>query len=103
MIRTLAAIAALAALPGLATAQSPQHDPSGVTVRGHSNSYSIAINTRGKAPAAVRREIWKASYVVCERAPFSGNVKDLTVEAMQTCVTQAQGDGVAQYHHILHR
>jgi hypothetical protein len=69
-------------------------------VRGHANGYSIAVHTAGKTPARVHREIWNASYIACEQAPTSGNVKDLTVEAMQTCVTQAQWDGALQYRQI---
>jgi len=100
MIRTLAAIAALAALPTLAAAQS-YSDDSGFTVRGHRpDTYSIVINVAGKSPRQVHREIWDAAYTACERAPSTGNIMDDRPAAMQACVTQAEWDASAQYRDI---
>ncbi|HTK34251.1 MAG TPA: hypothetical protein VL358_03045 [Caulobacteraceae bacterium] len=100
MIRILAAVAALAALPtavAAAPAASDQTDPAGIVVQARPYSYSIVIHTRGRDPSTVRREIWDAAYTACDRAPLTSNVKDLTVEAMQTCVNKAGWDGILQY------
>ena len=97
MIRTLAAVTALAAIPTFAAAQTWAYDSSGLTVRAAPNAYSITIDVAGKAPWTVHREIWDAAYTVCQRAPMTGNVADLKVEAMQTCVHEAQWNAEAQY------
>ncbi|HTI66133.1 MAG TPA: hypothetical protein VL460_01160 [Caulobacteraceae bacterium] len=108
MIRTFAALAALAVVPTVAAAQtyapSTFTDPSAVTVLGQRpDSYAIVVNVAGKTPALVSREIWEAAYTACERAPLTGNAMDLRVESMQACVTQARWDASAQYRRILDR
>ena len=103
MIRTLAALAAFAALPAIAAAQTSYNDPvGGVIVQGQPrDAYVITINTLGKDEPTVRREIWDAAYTACNRAPRTGNVLDIRVEATQTCVAQAAWDANAQFDQIL--
>ena len=103
MIRTFAALAALAAaVPAIAAAQTPPADS--VTVYGQRpDSYSVRIPTAGKDAAEVRREIFDTSYFVCQMAPMTGNRADYTVDAMQTCVSKAQQDAVQQYDRMIDR
>ena len=103
MIKTLAAIAALAALPTIASAQGYYEDPSSVTVYGHHrdrDSYSIVIDTAGKPTGEVMREISNAAYEACARAPSTGNIMDDRPPAIQACVTQATQDADAQFYAI---
>ena len=103
MIRTIAAIAALVAVPAIASAQGYYvDDANNVTVFGQRpDSYSIVINVAGKAPGEVRREIRDAAYTACRRAPSSGNALDDRPFYQQWCVTQAQNDADSQYDRIL--
>ncbi len=107
MIKTLAAIAALAALPTIASAQGYYDDPSAVTVYGRHHwedrdrgTYSIVISTAGKSPDEVSREIDSAAQEACSRAPLTGNRVDDGVSGYQACVTGAEQDASAQYYAI---
>jgi hypothetical protein len=101
MIRTLAALAALAAVPTIAAAQSASDDTGLTVLRQRPDSYSIIIQTAGKTPQAVRREISDAAYTACNRLPPSSNRADNTVTGMITCVNQARWDASVQYDRIL--
>src|SRR5579872_2224850 len=97
MIRTLAAVAALAVLPTIAAAQSSP----GLIIRGlPPESYSLTLDVAGKAPSTVSREIWDATYTVCTRAPTTGDRTELTVDNWANCVNQAVSGAVAQYDQI---
>jgi hypothetical protein len=102
MIRTLAAIAALAALPTLAAAQGP-NDSSGLTVpaTGPASAYAVTIDIAGKAPSVVRNEIWDAAEAACQRAPMTDNRADFPAETWLTCVNQAAYQASVQYDRIL--
>ena len=100
MIRTLAAVAALAAVPAIAAAQPAYYsaDNSNVTVlHQRPDQYSIVLNVAGMDRQTVSNEIWRAAYTVCRRAPQTGNIKDNTVTAMRTCINQARSDAMFQY------
>ena len=103
MIRTLAALAAFAALPAIAAAQTSYNDPvGGVVVQAQPrDAYVITINTLGKDEPTVRQEIWDAAYTACNRAPRTGDALDIRVEATQACVSQAAWDANAQFDQIL--
>jgi predicted secreted protein len=106
MIRTLAVAAAIAALPALAAAQTDYgtSSHSNVTVlHQRPDQYSIILDVTGRDPQTVRREIWNFAYTACRRAPRTGNVKELTVDAQHACVSQAQSDAMLQYNQIMGR
>jgi hypothetical protein len=100
MIRKFAAVIALAVLPTIAAAQTPDASP-GLIIRGlPPDSYSLTLDVAGKAPSTVSREIWDAAYTVCTRAPTTGDRTELTVDNWANCVNEAVSGAVAQYDQI---
>ena len=107
MKRRVAAIAALfAAVPAVAlaaAAQSGANDPlGGVVVQGQPrDAYVIRINTQGKDEAAIRKEIWNASWEACQRAPRTANVLEIRPTYMSWCASQAAYNAMLQLDDIL--
>ncbi len=97
MIKTIAAIAAFAALPALASAQG-WRDDSSITILGQRpGSYSIVIQTAGKSPREVEREIVDAANTACERAPSTGDIMADRPPAFFTCVGAAEREANDRY------
>ena len=100
MIRTLAAVAALASLPALAHAQPYDYDPNGIVVQAQPrDAYVITISTAGKDESTVRQEIWDAANTACDRAPVD-NPLDLRLEARSACVAEAEYKALSQFKDI---
>jgi len=64
------------------------------------DAYVIRLDTRGKDPATVYREISHAAQIACARAPRTGNALETRPTAVQSCVSQASWDARAQFHRI---
>ena len=99
MIRTLAAIAALAvAAPAIARAQ-PYATPTvgEIVVHGHTNVYRIVLNTAGKSPRRVRHEIAYAANKACERVNDDWAGAGASSSDMEECVRRARTDAERQY------
>jgi len=113
MMRVLTALAAVAALPAVAYAQAaaPPTSPAtpsafddfeGVVVPGQPrDAYVIRINVAGKDELTVRREIWEAAWVACNRAPRTTSPLDARPFTMQWCATEASWNATMQYNEIL--
>jgi hypothetical protein len=104
MIRTfMIAAAAIAMSAPAAFAQDIAIDQdSGVVVQGQPpNAYVITINTSGKDESTIRAEITDAAWTACQRAPSTSNFADNHVDAMESCVTAANDDALAQMHQVL--
>ena len=101
MIRTMAFTLALAAVPMVAAAQS---DTGSLTIHGRpTDSYSMAIDVRGKSVRQVRQEIWDAAHTVCERAPLTGDATELTVDNWISCVNAAMTNADQDYDRMIGR
>ena len=111
MIRTIAAVAALAAIPALAVAQPNYNYPTDrngtiiaadeLTVQGQlPDRYSIRLNVAGKSDRQVHEEIWDAAYTACQRAPLT-SAADMHVDSLHACVSRAEMSASAQYNDIL--
>ena len=104
MIRTLAAIAALAvAVPAIASAQTTITTTETTTtvpeivVHGHTNVYRIVLNTAGKSPRRVKHEIAYAANKACERVNDDWAGAGASSSDMDECVRRARTDAERQY------
>jgi len=105
MIRTLAAIAALAvAVPAIASAQTTTITTTETTttvpeivVHGHSNVYRIVLSTAGKSPRRVHHEIAYAANKACEKANDDWLGTGASLSDMDACVSAARRDAERQY------
>jgi hypothetical protein len=104
MIRTLAAIAALAvAVPAIASAQTTITTTETTTtvpeivVHGHSNVYRIVLSTAGKSPRRVHHEIAYAANKACERVNDDWAGAGASANEMDDCVRRARSDAERQY------
>jgi hypothetical protein len=105
MIRTLAAIAALAiAAPAIASAQTTITTTTETTttvpeivVHGHGNVYRIVLNTAGKSPRRVRHEIAFAANKACEKVNDDWAGAGASASAIDECVRIARSDAERQY------
>jgi len=95
MIRTIAALAALVAIPSIAGAQeiTTVHD---IVVYGHSNVYRIVVSTAGKTDREVKHDIAKAALEACSKVN-DDSLATGSVEGMDTCVERARDDATRQY------
>ena len=106
LMRTLIAAWALAAVaPAVVqAAASPADELGGIVVPGQPrDAYVIRLNTQGKAPAAIRQEIWSAAWTACQRAPRTANILEMRPTAMHGCATEAAWRGMVQLEDILEK
>jgi hypothetical protein len=107
MIRTIAAIAAFAALPAMAVpavasaqpaAAQPASTVGEITVYGRTNVYRVVLNTAGKSHRQVRKEIDAAANEACNKVNDDAVSSSLlTTSAISTCVEHARADAERQY------